>query len=257
MNDVVQNESIIAFNAVNLDTIKNMPDIKTARECLARLSGFQKALEEADKFFGMSVAFAKLEAAALIRTIELGGKNAIKGDRGHAAEWLFKMSEKERDAVISKCEGGLTITQIYRMEMKPAVGLDRIGIEAKGRKDQYLSDAEEMGIIDISDFVDSKIEESKKPSVQMLWFGQKKALRDTLLKNGFVGCGFDSQIYVDPERSDQTHIYDAIATRLLSICTDIERLEDIAHSANIMMKDLPKAKDIIRRYAEQYSKEVC
>lgn len=252
MNEIVENKSITVFNALNLDSIRTLPDIKSAKECLARLSGFQKALQEADKFFAMSVEFAKLEAAALIRTVELGGERQIKGDRSKAARWLFNMSEAERNLTIEKCANGLTITQIYRMEQKPAVGIERIGIEANAKKDQYLLDAEEMGIIDISDFIDPKIEESHKPTTHIAWHGTKENLRQALLKNGFVGCGFNSQIYIDPQRSGDKRIRDAIATRLRSICADIDRLSEIAHTANIMLKDLPQARKIVSELANQF-----
>ena len=235
MNDVVQNDQIVAFNALTPEAIRSIEDLKTAKMCVAKLAGFQKALEEADRFFSMAVEFAELEAAALIRVMELTGGDAkvIRGERGNAALWLYRMTEKQRKETIEMCREGLTLTQVWRREVKYKDGVPLSPKEKKiqERKQEYIAEAEEMGVVDISDF--SLGEDSHHQITRYLWEDAKQGLRRTLLRSGYVGVGNHLQIYVNPARSSEDQVRMAIKTRLESIINDINSVSEIATAASI------------------------
>ena len=240
MNDVVQNDQIFAYNTMNVEAIRAIPDLESAKLCVARLAGFQKALEEANRFFEMAVAFAELEAAALIRVMELtnGDQRAVRGERGKAAQWLWRMSEEQRKETIQMCKEGLTLTQVWRREVKYKGEIPQSAQAKKiqERKQMYIAEAEEVGVVDISDF--SLGDESHHQMTQYLWADAKQGLRRSLLRSGFVGVGNDLQIYVNPLQSNENQIRMAITTRLESIMNDINNVHDIATAANIAIPNI-------------------
>lgn len=256
MIDVVDNSQIVAFNAMNVDFIRDIPDLDGIKDYLARLSGYEKALKDADRFLSWSVEFAKLEAAALIRACELGAiqARAIKGDRGKAAKWLFNMNEKEREYIISKCENGMTITQLWRIEVKwktQPTGHQKIAQIANYKKQEYIEQAEKDNIIDISDF--SEITGRHDTMEQLVWEDAKQGLRRALLKGGFIGTGNGEQIYVNPNTANNDQIRSAIKNRLQSILGDINNVAEIAHTANIMINGLSQLKNAINETIKQFN----
>lgn len=258
MDNVVQNEQIVTFGAMNVDFIRDIPDLETAKLCLARLSGYQKALEEADRFFSMAVAFAELEAAALIRVMELsdGNRRLIRGERGEAAYWLYRMSESERKEAIQMCKDGLTLTQVWRREVKYKGGIPPTPKEKKiqARKQEYIYEAEKNGVVDISEF--SLGDDSHHQWERYLWEDAKQGLRRSLLKSGFVGVGNRMQIYVNPAQSSEDQVRMAIITRLESIKNDIENVHQIAFAANIPIPCITQLAKMTEETLETFKKEV-
>lgn len=257
MAEIVQNDQIVAFNAMNVDFIREIPDLETAKLFVARLSGYQKALQEADRFYEMSVAFAELEAAALIRVMELtnGRQNVIKGDRGKAAHWIYLMSEDERKKTIQMCKDGLTITQVWKREVKYKDGIPLTPKEKKihARKQEYLEEAEEVGVVDISNF--SLGEDSHHQIERYMWEDAKQGLRRSLLKSGFVGVGNRLQIYVNPAKSNEDQIRMAIITRLESINNDVKNVHEIASAAGIPIPNISQLETLINETLFTFKKE--
>jgi hypothetical protein len=193
----------------------------------AKLSALKSALESADMFFEASVQFARLEAYALIRAVELSdgkkpkltGKN--KEARSMAGVWLYNMTERERNEIIEKCNEGKTIVAIYRAMTAP----DQKEIASRIKKKvvrELLDDLELDGSCQLN-----KYERYLKRIDPELKNDVKEGIRGTLLLKGAVGIKDQQGTYIVPERNEPKILY-ALTTRLHSICFDFSAFVNLA-----------------------------
>lgn len=212
MNDIVKRTEDM------LDIVSNYR-AEDMTMVFAKLSALKSALESADMFFEASVQFARLEAYALIRAVELsdGKRPELKGKnrlaRATAGVWLYNMTESERNAIIEQCKEGKTVVSIYR-ELHHSNKEKRFSELKKDIIKNLLDDLKEEGICSINNYERylNRIDPSLRQDV-------KDGIRSKLLLSGAVGIEDRQGTYIVPERNEQK-IEDALMVRMRSICSD-------------------------------------
>lgn len=203
----------------------NIETEQEIRVALAQLSSVKEMLEAADRFREESIKFARYEAYALVRAVEISGdSHLIKGKwRRQAAEWLAGLTESERESYIAMCSEGKTIDHVYRkMVVEPHLKneLGKAVEECKAKAKQELKDT---GVVSVQQIVRNRSMEFPRSMLSDITDGVRKAV----LKSGGVGIGDESGTYINPD-VNSAYISDAIATRISAISRDIESVADLA-----------------------------
>lgn len=194
---------------------------KEMKKVFAKLAGLKEALKAADMFYEASVQFARLEAYALIRAVELseGERPAFSGAnktlRAEAAVWLFNMTEIEREAVIERCVEGKTIAILYKELISPNDKERASSIKMQLGRNIAL-DLKRNGVAVVNTSANKRLIERLPINLRQ---DVTDGLRNLLLKKGAVGIGDREGTYVIPE-SNNKEVIKALETRLHSMQSD-------------------------------------
>lgn len=227
MNMLVNQEFIEHFKEI--DGIKNVEDIVSY---IKRIDALKAALESVDRFHEQSVKYAKLEAYTLIRAVELGGAKRIPTKHRKTAEWLFSLSESERERYIAMCADGMTIDNIYKREVGDDLRLQQ-GVEvARTEEKNILDELKEIGITNVQNRFDAirTFVPDKRLAEDMI-----DGVRNRMRKAGAVGVGGCTGLYVIPEKADKEAVKKAIIMRYESAMDDMENIVHIAHTAKVKL----------------------
>lgn len=215
-----------------LDRINEVSSIDEILALIKKIDALKAALEAAETFRQQSIMYAKLEANALIRAVELGGLSKLRGTHKPTAEWLYGLSEQERDKYITMCEDGLTIDQVYKREIGDARKLNEQIKEVEYWRNSLLEDSKKNGIVDMKPFVE-KVREVFKGDKRQIGNDIIDGTRNRLRQSGAVGIGGDTGIYVTPKPETQEEIKKAIVMRYESICNDYNSIKKIAKASGV------------------------
>lgn len=199
---------------------------------IKKIDALKVALDAADTFHSQAIKYAKLEASALIRAVELGGLNSLRGLHKKTAEWLSGLNEQEKEKYILMCEDGLTIDQVFKREVGDAQALSKKIKTIEQEREWLIEDCKEKGIVDIKPFSDS-VKEAFKYEHQSLCKDILDGARNRLRRAGAVGIGDDSGIYVMPCPENGEEIKKAILLRYESICSDFDSIRKIASASGV------------------------
>lgn len=229
-------ESAIAIkNGIQdiLEQIESVCSTENILSLIKKIDALKVALQAADTFRAQSVKYAKLEASALVRVSELGGTGKLRGFRRKTAEWLYELSEEERNKYISMCEDGLTIEQVYKREVGNNQALNKKIERIEWEQEDLIDECKETGIVDIKQFSDN-VREAFKFEHQSLGRDIIDGTRKRLRNAGAVGIGYEG-IYVMPHSENADGVKKAIALRYESICKDFGRIREIAKASGVKM----------------------
>ena len=203
-------------------------DVKAA---LFKVETVKEALKAADMFREKSVMFARYEAYALVRVVEVcGNTDCIKGKyRKLAAEWLFGLSETERDKYVAMCEDGKTIDNVYRCEVYKPMQRSALGDAVADCKDKARNMLRNDGIVSVPAIVNEHVNDFPRAMRQEIANGVREAVRQA----GGVGIGDERGTYIDPEKHS-TYVSDAIATRISAVARDIESICELSGKCKSM-----------------------
>lgn len=218
MSDIVR--------ATILDSeLGNLQSEQDVRNMLAKLEMVKDALKAADQFREQSVKFARYEAYALVRAVEISGDTSmIKGKyRKLAAEWLVSLSEDEREEYIAKCDDGKTIDNVYRKLVYLPEQRNALGDVVRDCKKKAREELRQNGAVNVPDIVRNHSQSFPKSMVKDITDGVRNAVRDA----GGVGIGGNTGIYIDPDKKSD-YVVDAIRTRVEAVSRDIEGIADLA-----------------------------
>lgn len=217
------------------DMLEHIKEIESPREILAlikKIDALKVALEAVDTFHSQSIMYAKLEANALIRAVELGGMTQLRGPHRKTAEWLYGLSEREREKYIFMCDDGVTIDWIYRHEIEKPQKINEKLDAIRAARNSLIQECKEKGIVDITPF-QKMVKESLPYDKQDICHDVVDGARNRLKKAGAVGIGDDTGIYVMPCPENSEEIKKAITLRYESICADYERIKQIAKASGV------------------------
>lgn len=232
---------IMPINDMRLEEIKRIIDVDRAVELLKQIAALKAALDCCDRFRENAIKYARLEAAALIRVAELGGVKKIRGNyRRKAAEWLFELSESDRDGFIAMCAEGLTIEQVYKREVYLPKKTDENLEMLESFRAEILNEFKTDGCVDLGEWCHTARACIRLPdsTISDFFDGTRIALR----KAGALGCG--DGLYVrefsaaDKDRAPEKmeEIARAVRLRLASIVADIKKVEKIVFESRISVK---------------------
>lgn len=196
-----------------------------AKAMLAKLSVLKDALEAADMFRGESVRYARLEAYALVRVVEIcGDARSVKGKwRRLAAEWLAGMAEDERERYVNMCDDGQTIDNIYRLEVAIPEQRNALSDALLECKRDARSELKDKGMVSVPKIVRGYGNKFPRSMLAELTDGVRASVRDA----GGVGIGDGNGTYILPDKRSR-HVTDAVATRISAVVRDIESIADLA-----------------------------
>lgn len=231
------NEIEMAKGDILLKQIESIPSLEELKLVIAQLEGLKTALKKAQRFREESIKFAKLEAATLIKVVELGGLGELKGHNKEAAQWLYEMADSERQKYIDMCEDGLTIGQVWKREVKDQKKLSQIIDSTQAWMKDIVDEVKQEGIVDLSAF-DNSLRDyilNKDLATDM-----SQSMRRKLLAAGAIGVGNESKIYVMPESNNTDEVKNAILQRFEDVCEEMDKVYEIAKvsKAQISYKDL-------------------
>lgn len=227
MNDLTSSE-----HKAMLEEIERIDDVDVCIQKIKQILALKIALESVDRFREQSVKYAQLEAAALIRVVELGGISQLTKRLRNTAEWLFDMSDEDRASYIAMCSDGATIDNLYMREVGDPIKLaERIrGAEAV-RKDA-LCEVKENGIVELSEYSDrirkALGREHKQTADDMI-----DGMRRHLLRGGAVGVGDGSCVFVMPMPENEEAVKEAIIARFKSVCHDMQSIKEISKKSGV------------------------
>lgn len=228
VNSSIESRQVVGL----LSAIQQTSSVEDAISIIKQIDALKVALEAVDQFREQSITYAKLEAEALIRCVELGGLNELRRDRKKCAAWLSGLSYEERSKYISMCADGMTIDNIWKREIGDGAKFKEIIDDLETRRDWLIDDVKEKGIVSIREFselVRSKLPNNKKALADDIVDG----LRSRLRQSGAVGVGDDDNTYVMPTPENDAEVKKAILLRYKSICADFERIAEIKRAAEI------------------------
>ena len=209
--------------------------IEDALAIIKQIDALKVALESVGAFREKAIMYAKLEAAALIRAVELGGMAKLRGTHKATAEWLCSMAEAERRRYIEMCGDGLTIDQVYKREVGDTKKLGQQLDEITRRRDWLIEDVKKDGIVDITPFcetVRNVFRYERSQIAEDIIDGARNKLR----KAGAVGIGDDSGVYVMRTQENQDKVKDALIARYESIVRDLKSMRDISKESGTRLR---------------------
>lgn len=226
----------LTFSSIQ-DMLEKLESIQSVDEIIAlvkKIDALKIALEAADTFRKQSIMYAKLEANALVRVAELDGIGKLRGYHRKTAEWLFGLSELEREKWILECENGLTIDQVYKNEIEAPLKFNAQFDRIKERKNDILDECREKGIVDIKPFIEDVKNVFRFDKAEI---GEDiiDGMRNKLRKAGAYGIGGDSGIYVMAKPENSEEIKSAIRLRYDSIIRDLQSIKQIAKASGVKM----------------------
>lgn len=195
------------------------------RKALFQVETVKEALKAADMFRDKSIQFARYEALALIKVVEVcGDTKLISGKyRKLAAEWLVGLTEEERNAYISMCADGKTIDNIYRDNIYRPMQRVALSDAVSDCKDMARTMLRQDGIVSVPDVVQRHINDFPRSMRKDIVNG----VRDAIRQAGGVGIGDDRGTYINPDKHS-LYVSDALATRIAAVARDIESIADLA-----------------------------
>lgn len=222
---------LVKYDEFEFRDIANIVDLPELLKKIKQIDALKIALESCDRFRENAIRYARLEAAALIRIGELGGIGHLKGLKKKVADWLYGLSEAEREKHIAKCAEGLTIDQVWKRDVysdeKISQGISII----YDMRDDLIEDVKTDGIISIQRFS----EEARKMLPGKMAEDAIDGLRGALRKAGAVGIGDDFGTYVMPTKEKSESVKEAILMRWESAMDDFENLREIAKGAEVKL----------------------
>ena len=218
---------IITQGEISLEKIKEISSASDILEFIRKLDTLKVVLQAADTFRQQSVMYAKMEAAALIRAVELGGLGQLRGLHRKTAEWLSELENQEREKYIMMCDDGLTIDQVYKREVLSVQRMNRDIEYIDYLRDSLIKECKEKGIIDMTQFSE-QVRNVFKTGKQQIGEDIIDGTRNRLRKAGAVGIGADTGIYVMPRKETSEEVKQAILLRFEGICRDFESIRQIS-----------------------------
>lgn len=207
-------------------------DIDAMISIVKKIDALKVALESVNAFHDKAIAYARLEAEALIRVMDLGGENRLGLTHRRTARWLYGMEEEERIEYISMCSEGLTIDQVYKREVSDVEKQEKKLYAASYYRGKALEDVRKNGIIEmrpLSEQIRKVFGIEHKADAEDVIDGIRKRLRDA----GAVGVGDESGTYVMPSVGNRQQIVEAITMRYDSICKDFRNIHEIAYLSGV------------------------
>lgn len=226
--------SMMSSDLVNvLDSINKSQSIEDAVKILKQIDALKTALESVEMFRSQSVMYARLEAEALIKVVDLGGLNKLRGAHRATANWLAELDDNTREKYISMCLEGLTIDQVYKREVgAPREKLRQIE-ELKTMREELVAELSTTGMTDITPFANH--------ARRVFWDDLSTAndlidgTRKRLLKAGGIGVGAETGVYVTPTKGNQDAIKEAILLRFEGVRADLNNIKEITKGSKVKM----------------------
>ena len=208
-----------------LDSVTSIEDENGVIRVLSQLAAVKDALDMADAFRERSVEFARYEAYALVRAVEIcGDTHLIKGKwRKLAAEWLVSLGDDERLSAIEMCVDGMTIDNVYKKQVAEPQLKDELASAVSECKNEAREELRKNGVVNISKIVSKQSNKFPRSMRHDITDGVRNAVR----KAGGVGVGDDTTTYIDPDRATP-RVADAIACKIQAVAIDIESIADLA-----------------------------
>ena len=217
---------------VLVNQIHECESIEDAVRFVRQIAALKTALEAVDQFREKSVLYARLEAEALVRVCELGGASKIKGKRRHVAEWLYGLSESEREKYIAMCADGLDIVWVYKREIEDEQKLSNTLDSLIQQRGWLIEDLHEVGMVNMTDYAN---EVRRSGITEAVARDIIDGTRDKLRKAGGVGIG-DEGVYVLPSVArNSEEVKKAILLRFESIRRDMQRIAEIHKASGVEM----------------------
>lgn len=217
---------------VLVNQIHKCESVEDAVRFVRQIAALKTALEAVDQFREKSVLYARLEAEALVRVCELGGSKQIKGKRRHVAEWLYGLSENEREKYIAMCADGLDIVWIYKREVENEQKLSSTLDSLIQQRGWLVDDLHEVGMVNMTDFA-NEVRRSGIP--EAVARDIIDGTRDKLRGAGGIGVG-DEGVYVLPGvAKNSEEVKKAILLRFESIRRDMQRIAEIRKASGVVM----------------------
>lgn len=204
-------------------------DVSALIAKLKQLCAIKDVMQRMNTFHANAVRYARLEAAALIRIIELGGINKLSGPTLGVARWLSTLSQDQISHYVSMCEEGLTIYQVWKREYKNKELAEKSLAYVQRSADKTLSRFKESGIINLSDLSDDARSHLDEQTANDIIDGVRRRIR----KAGGIGVGDGSTEYILPTHAPSKAQISAVKTRIFGILNDLRRLLEICDSCDI------------------------
>lgn len=218
--------------AAYINTIRTSESIEELTQMIKQIDALKVALDSANAFRENAIKYAILEAEALLRVVELGGADKLRGYHKATAKWLAEMPEYERDKYIRMCGEGLTIDQVYKREVGDNLKLEQAINEAAIERENVLDEVKAHGIVDLHYYCDRVKTAIANPQMaQDIIDGTRNALR----RAGAVGIGDSSLLYVMPTADNKDEVKKAVMMRYESVIKDLASIKEIATSADIAL----------------------
>lgn len=219
------------YDGADIAEIRATVDLAALLKKIKQIDALKVALESCDQFRENAIRYAKLEAAALIRVVELGGAAELHGHRRKAAEWLYSLTETERNEQIQKCAEGLTVDQVWERDVLPAIKDKETARAVAHAREAIIEKAKESGYADMKEH-EATLRCWHVPArlIPDIVDGTRNALR----KAGAVAVGYHG-VYVMPDAADKSDVEHALAVRLKSVMDDIFNIAEIAKEASVKM----------------------
>lgn len=216
-----------------IQEIQNIASLEEMILMVKKIDALKVALDVVGTFREQALKYARLEAEALIRVVELGGLQSLGAKHRKTAEWLWNLEESERSEMIAKCADGLTIDQVYKREFGYKADLGNGILVAKDFIAEKIQTVKDDGIVDISsttDFIKDKIRDNLVASALT------DSLRGELRKAGAVCVEQGKGIYIIPGEVSSEQVKSAVMLRYESICRDLESIGEICKKSKVTFK---------------------
>lgn len=153
MNDKLKQEALAVIEMPSwFAEINATSTLDEAILLLKKVDLLKHALDAVKQFHDKCIEYAKLEAHALIRVVELSPDKStppLKGKHKETAVWLYGMNNAEREKYIAMCADGLTIDQVYYREVKQKENLQRAVEQAYEMRRDLLEELNKAGFVDM------------------------------------------------------------------------------------------------------------
>ena len=192
---------------------------------IKKIEKWEKIKKAADEFHRLAIGFARLEAEAMIRIMELGGEDSLKKSRRKIAEWLYGLSEEEREKYIGMCaeEPGYTIGAIYIREHAEKVSGEIAVRAASDDKRCAVDEVFRTGYVHIKKYVDDIYEKYAEAHMKRVDAADVvDGMRGRLRAVGAVGNG--EYEYFLPEKGLTKENVQAIGIRINGIINNFKSL---------------------------------
>ena len=231
MNDLAVLDSV--ETAVRV--IQNEESVK---EFLMKMDALEILLKSIDTFNENARKFAKMEALAFLRIVELGLTSEIpaKGDKRNTALWLADLTPEERNEVVRICgDEGVTIHYYWKKVVHENEMVEYAIQHYRSQAGWAVREFKEKGVVKLNQYLEPGRFGMKQSLLNRvppdLQEGIKDQIRHRIRELGGHGLGDGEGTYMTASNA-YYNLDDIIENKVKSILKDVHRMRKIVREAD-------------------------
>lgn len=213
-------------------------DEESVKEFIMKMDALELLLKSIDTFNENARKFAKMEALAFLRIVELGlaGEIPAKGDKRNTALWLADLTPEERNEVVRICgDEGVTIHYYWKKVVHENEMVEYAIQHYRSQAGWAVREFKEKGVVKLNKYLEPGRLGMKQSLLNRvppdLQEGIKDQVRHRIRELGGHGLGDGEGTYMTASEA-YYNLDEILENKVKSILKDVHRMRKIVREAD-------------------------